>query len=332
MGQFDTKTPSVGISGIQHQQIVADSRTVFCSIPGWYLITAIGGGGSGGRVGSANGMAATGGGAGGFCQKKIKLNTGDAIVCVIGAGGVGVAAGSNGNAGGDTSVIVSGLRLLAKGGSGGNQATGAVTAPGAVGGMAFGGDVNFQGGGSGYATTSAVASCNAQTGGGAVGIYGIGYSSGNAVSTSGYNALTGGAGVGGRSGNATASTVSSMTYGGAQYGGAGDSTSGYGGAAVYSDTCPVSSRFLSPCGNKSYGIGNQYNIPGYPGSGGKGSSGGNGYEFSGGGGGAATGTDPGGSGGFCGGGGGANSASYTTGNSGAGGQGIVVIELLGANL
>lgn len=335
MGQFDSGVKTA-VGGVAYQQIVCDSKTVVATMDGVYLITAIGAGGSGAKNASANGMAATGGGAGGFCQKKIRLKIGDPIMCTVGAGGEGVAGGVNGNSGGATVVKAGGFLLTAKGGAGGTQSTGAVTVPGAAGGMAYGGDANVQGGGSGSATTVAVALCNAQTGGGAVGIYGIGYPSGNASSSGAYYAITGGAGVGGSSGSVTSSTASAVSYGGGQHDSAGSIVNGVGSTyPSASNSMPVSSRFLSPCGNKSYGVGNQYNYSSYPGAGGSSVSqytAYNGTEFCGGAGGAGGAIAPYYAGaGMFGGGGGATSDGYysTTNNSGAGGNGVVVIEYLG---
>lgn len=235
------------------QRIIMSSQDFIAPRDGSYRVTAIGGGGSGGRSSSyGNGLRATGGGAGGFSQKVVQLAKGDELTIIVGAGGVAPAAAGarDGADGGTTTVTGPGIALTAAGGKGGLHGIGAGTTPGAEGGTASGGDVNVTGGGSGSATTAAVDKCKAATGGGAVGIFGVGYSSGDAESSGGFNAFTYGAGVGGKSGDAYASTASVYSREGGPWGPSGDALNGYG----------VSAERIFP-GNITY-AGNEAGLPG----------------------------------------------------------------------
>lgn len=181
----------------------------------------------------ASSAVASGAAAGGLSVKTLRVKAGDAFSALLAAGGGQVSAvvsmGAtnglrlNGNAGGDSTVVGPNANMAASGGAGGNGAfvaAGPVSAAGAVGGAATGGDENYTGGNSGTAAVT-VGSGVAATGGGAVGWNGPGYSSGNAtVSSSAGNpagASSGGAGTGGASGAAVASTAAT----GASTGGAG---------------------------------------------------------------------------------------------------------------
>lgn len=207
------KAAQGGSKAIFKERPLWKSGTFVAPVSAVYLVTAIGPGGSGAWAPTGAGTAATGGAAGGMAQKKVRLNAGDQLTIVIGAGGTPPAtAGTNGNDGGNTTVSGPGLALIARGGKGGKtKPLGTGTADGAVGGLAEGGDVNLQGGGSGSATTTATTTgVEALTGGGAVAIKGVGHPSGAA--TSGFStALTGGAGVGGPSGDAVSTTQKAIT-------------------------------------------------------------------------------------------------------------------------
>lgn len=318
---------------ILSQQVVMASRVWTCQIAGDYLLTAIGPGGSGALApASGNGRGATGGQAGGLAQKRVSLNAGDQLTLTIGAGGAAQAtAGANGNAGGVTTVVGAGVNLVANGGEGGKTApAGAGTIPGAsAGGTASGGDINVTGGGSGSATVAAVASCMAVTGGGAVGVYGTGYASGNASSSGGFIARTGGAGVGGNSGDATSSTTNTDTKGGsstrpsasATNGGGAWATNALNANATFSSSLTISAmvagRLLSPIGGPTT------NGNGEPGAGGVdayipgifGGSAANSIGNT-----SGVGATIGGGGGGC---------TYPSGVGDPGGQGVVIIELLG---
>ena len=146
------------------------SKTWVTPVKGRYLVTAIGGGGSG----AYNGTSAGSGGAGGLAQSLWDLAAGFSLVLTCGAGGVGVStANTNGNAGGTTTVSGSGLTTLTANGG----AAGIKSYAGSAGGTASGGNIMNVTGGSGF------------KGGGAVGVYGTGYS-GNSTDFAG-------AGVGG---------------------------------------------------------------------------------------------------------------------------------------
>lgn len=334
MGQFDSGGAVTYSGAILSQQVIGSSRTWVCMMTGEYLISAIGGGGSGAlSPSSGNGLGATGGQAGGFSQKRVKLLAGDRITLTIGAGGAAQATnGANGNAGGATTVVGVGVNLVANGGEGGKTApAGAGTIPGAsAGGTASGGDINVTGGGSGSATVAAVASCMAVTGGGAVGVYGIGYASGDASSSVAYIARTGGAGVGGNSGNATATASSpTATYGASSTMPSPSATNGTGGRAknalgtnaTFSSSFTISAmatgRLLSPIGGPTT------SGDGEPGAGGVdayvpgvfGGSAANSVGNT-----SGVGATIGGGGSGC---------TYHSGVGDPGGQGVVVIELLG---
>ena len=240
--------------GFPEQRAFTTSGSFVAPRTGKYLLTAIGGGAAGTNGGR-------GGGAGGFAQKLVSLSAGDVIIYTVGAGGV-----LNGAAGGNTTITAPGVSFAANGGT----AT--------AGGTASGGDVNVQGGSSGNVVAS---------GGGAVGVYGVGYESAASEGS-------GGAGVG------SASTGS--TPGNALALGGGYSFDFFG-------------RILCPAGSG----GNMK-----PGSGGIGSGVGEaGGMFSGGGGGGAQYSPQyAGAGGMFGGGGGGSALGL----GGAGGKGGVIIE------
>lgn len=211
------KAAQGGSKAIFKERPIWSSGTFIVPVSAVYLVTAIGPGGSGAWAPAAgNGKAATGGAAGGLAQKKVRLNKGDQLTIVIGAGGQPPAtAGQNGGDGGNTTVSGPGLALIARGGKGGKtKAAGLGTVEGAVGGLAEGGDENLPGGPSGSATiTAAVAAAVAITGGGAVAVKGVGYKSGDA-SSGAQVAATGGAGVGGQSGDAISTSGTTYTPGG----------------------------------------------------------------------------------------------------------------------
>jgi hypothetical protein len=184
---------------------------------------------------------ASGGAAGGLCIKTIRVEAGDTFLATLGSGGALVStttAGSriNGNAGGTSTVTGPNTSMTANGGAGGNGgyvASGTVSAAGAAGGTASGGDANYPGGGSGTAAVTGVCGV-AATGGGAVALNGVSYSSGNATAaTTGgrLGAASGGAGTGGSSGAALANASSPATTGGAGAAGASAAATNADGAA-----------------------------------------------------------------------------------------------------
>lgn len=264
-----------GAAGFYNQLLIADSRTYTTVSKGKYLITVIGGGG-GGRSGSAN---ARGGGAGGMCQSILQLGAGTNLNIVIGAGGSATANTDGGN-GGTSSVEIVGLTLMTAQGGIGGKTTGA-----SLGGSASGGNVrNIAGGNAGDLNLS---------GGGAVGVYGIGHSSTTAI----------GAGTGSPTGASILSGTTNFNVDPA------------GQQRGFSDSF-IGSRFLLPCGSIST---TSAAFPQNPGVGGNGSRV-NGGMYAGGY--SPTGA-VGGNGGFGGGGGGGAIVGQT---GGLGGQGCVIIE------
>lgn len=118
----------------------------------WLRITAIGAGGGGGGVdGQGANTARHGGcGGGGATARSLITDIAASYTVTIGAAGTGGAAGNNnGTAGGDTTVVGTGLNLSAGGGGEGNGGTavaGSGTSAGGAGGIATGGDDNLSGG------------------------------------------------------------------------------------------------------------------------------------------------------------------------------------------
>lgn len=120
---------------------IASSGNFTAPQDGWYLVTAIGAGGSGARQINIGDVRS--GAAGGFSQKKVWLQKGAVLACVIGAGGT-IASGAGalaGNPGTATTVAGPGVNLTCNGGEGGS-----LTAVNSVGGAASGGDINIKGG------------------------------------------------------------------------------------------------------------------------------------------------------------------------------------------
>lgn len=131
-------------------------------------VYVIGAGGSGGACAAPSPSSrATGGGAGGMAMKTIDVVAGCTWTATIGSGGSFVSGPStNGNTGGCSCFTDGTTSVIGLGGAGGC----AGSASAALGGCASGGDVNIQGGCGGAVPSTT-------TGGGAVGLLGIGYSS-----------------------------------------------------------------------------------------------------------------------------------------------------------
>jgi hypothetical protein len=215
-----------------------------------YLVVAGGGGGAGGQ---ANGNGTGGGGAGGFRTASIILTSGTAYTATVGAGG---AAGQNNQVGakGADSVFGSvtsaggggGATYLtatnANGGSGGGGGGGGpgpgsgTSGQGNAGGVGFGSNVPFRGGGGGGANS--VGSTGASTGNGGAGsassISGatVTYAGGGGGGGfTGYPSSGGAGGGGGGAGGAANGTSGSANTGGGGGGGGWDTPSwGAGGA------------------------------------------------------------------------------------------------------
>lgn len=207
---------------------------------GWHQFIMTGGGGQGGAVMNSSQGAATGGGAGGFTSKVVFLIVGQTVNYTRGGGaaaGVLSAVGvRNGTDGGMSVLTGPGISLVAMGGEGGKTSisTGGPAVAGGVGGIASGGDVNYQGGDGGSILAGAwKAGTWLASGGGAVTIQGERYSAGSPntfSSTSGLYAATGGAGVGGNSGSATSPGSVASSSGGGGSGGPSPNTASLGGA------------------------------------------------------------------------------------------------------
>jgi len=216
MGQFD-KTVLTHTASPKLARVITSSGFIKIPMTGTWMITLIGAGGSGASCTGGNYGGWTGGGAGGCVMHIVKLQKDEMITCVIGAQAAGVTGQSAGNSGGDSSVSGSSFMLRAGGGGGGNfLATSTAQVYGGAGGSASGGNIiNVPGGSGGNAKANdATTGSYAASGGGAVGIFGRGFSAGNAQASGGYAAFTGGAGCGGSSGNATSSTIAVFTQGG----------------------------------------------------------------------------------------------------------------------
>ena len=238
-----------------YERLIVESGNFVVPYTGRYLVTAIGGGGSGG-CGDGGASLCSGGGAGGMAQKSVLFKKNDVLTIVVGAAGAAVVTGAPraGNAGGNTTVSGPGLALVANGGGPGNYRSAATvgTASGAVGGTATGGDLNITGGGSGTATAlTGGTSQHVLTGGGSVGVYGVGYASGDAATSVVFNVYGGGAGTGGRSANLT-NTGSAQING---EGGGPISSATFIGNTGF-DYGAIQTRLLLPAGvteNESYG-------------------------------------------------------------------------------
>lgn len=152
------------------------------------IIHAIGAGGSGGVAMLAGpvglpsfGMKASGAGAGGRSKKRVSLKAGEQLIITPGAGGAGKTANSNsksaGNDGGNTTVTGPNINIVAGGGKAGSVGVITDNVLGGLGGIATGGDLNFQGGRGGdmppYPSTGSNMNINFATGGGCVDVFGV---------------------------------------------------------------------------------------------------------------------------------------------------------------
>jgi hypothetical protein len=314
-----------------YAKLFTSSTTFTPPQTGTYRVTVIGGGGSGATFEGTTAGQCTGGGAGGMAVKTLVLDSAVTYTVTIGAGGAAqndATAGAHaGNAGSASSFSGTGITTIqGNGGAGGTAGTGA--RPAAAGGTASGGDFNITGGNGGATVTSA--GDFAATGGGAVGWFGVGYSSGTAQGSGTGAAASGGAGVGGKSGDAsTTNSVNSRTMGGSSAGSSPDQLgSGTGASApsfpdyVVFTPLDISGSSGSPTAEPGFGSGGcgsfVADVEGTK----------NGNIFAGGGGvysSNAT-TTFGGNGGLGGGGGAAGSEGAYNCVSGAGGDGLIIVE------
>lgn len=154
-----------GGNPLYFEKVFLTSTTWTVPVTGKYLVTAIGGGGSG-AAGVQTTFFIGSGAAGGLAQALVPLAAGTVLTITCGAGGAAVAGSTTataGNNGGTTTVTGDVLNLIANGGQGGVTNFNTTSASG---GTASNGNVmNVTGG-------------NGRRGGGAVGVYGTGYSGG----------------------------------------------------------------------------------------------------------------------------------------------------------
>jgi len=240
MGQFGL--PNKAPQSIA--EFYPSSITWTCYYTGWYRLSALGAGGSGGAIyrSAANFGSATGGGGGAFAEKEVYLIVGDTLTIVVGAGGARTAStvdvtGVNGNDGGETTIhgasgsdICLAINIHAGGGGHGHFAIingEAIT--GGVGGTVSGNyDLGFAGGAGGDALhTSAYR--NASGGGSSGSPYGIGGRGGHSKRTTAH-ANTGGGGIAGNHGGDITATAT-FTHGASSFESAPNNADGVSGNA-----------------------------------------------------------------------------------------------------
>lgn len=121
------------------------------------------GGGAGGAGRSTTNLSGSGGGGGGYCFVKITgLSPSTTYTCSIGAGGAGGADATNGNDGGNTTLIIGATTYTATGGIKGLTAA---SSNGGAGGTGINGDVNINGqNGAATSSTGSVAVISSQGG------------------------------------------------------------------------------------------------------------------------------------------------------------------------
>lgn len=194
------------------------------------FVQEVGAGGGGGGASTAAGQAAasTGGASGGNAQRLFTAaEVGASATVTIGAAGTGASGNSAGNAGGNTSIALTGtgtITMTAAGGNGGNNTGASASALNVVasagGAVTNGGEGSFSGGRAQSAVTFAAAA-SACGGRGADSIFGAGgYGASNAANdggaATGYGAGGGGAaainGGSGTGGNGTAGFVWIMEF------------------------------------------------------------------------------------------------------------------------
>lgn len=204
-----------------------------------YDIFAVGASGSGGSVVSGDGRA-TGGGGAGWSRDWGEVATDTAVTVTLGAPGAGTTAASgaqNGNDGGTTTVVGTGINISITGGKKGLASATATAANGGDGGVASGGKFNVNGSRGGNIATTATGP--KATGGGSVNLFATATANATrggdiANSIVGSGQATGGGGVGGRGGDNP--TGNSTTAGGGAGGDAGDGATSPVGADITGGT------------------------------------------------------------------------------------------------
>lgn len=212
-------------------EVAHASRAITAIYDGVVDILVIGGHGSGGVVSGGNNGFVTGASAGEAAAVfSMPVARGDNLVATIGAGGAAVTASGTartpGNNGNDTTVVINGRTIIAKGGRGalvGPSGTPLVGPRGGYGGS--GGDIHVEGGAGG--SIVATTSLQACAGSGAVGILLNPHTlrAGGDVNSTGNAQLAGGAGVGGKGGDA-GGTSAGYPGGGGSGGAAATATAG----------------------------------------------------------------------------------------------------------
>lgn len=155
---------------------------------------AVGGGGGGAAGDGGRGEPNTGGGGGGLSWARFKVTPGETLTIAVGAGGTSLA-GSDGTAGGLSSISRSGVDLVVAGGGGGGFERN--EGPGGTGGTHSVGAVYAGGGGAGGTGGSATDGSGGSGGGGAGGYSGNGGTGGSSSGTNGLAGVGGAAGGGG---------------------------------------------------------------------------------------------------------------------------------------
>jgi uncharacterized protein (UPF0218 family) len=183
-----------------------DDTNVTIEESGWYRWSLVGPAGSGAR---ASAGASSGAGGGAFCEKTKYMTVGDVVTINLGSPGAAPAGdNTNGNDGWDSTLVCAArdISMTAGGGKKGTYTTtNGVTKTGGLGGVATGGDINYDGGKGGDAQhlTGGIE----QGGGGAAGSpAGPGGDGGDAIAASTAIIAAGGGGAIGdkKGGNATA--------------------------------------------------------------------------------------------------------------------------------
>ena len=129
-GSFST-TVVGNVEGVGQEQYVSAGTFTFVVPAGVTTISAvcIGGGGGGAGGDGGRGQTNNGGGGGGLCYGRIPVTAGESLTVVVGAGGASVT-GSNGTAGGNTTISRGANTLMsALGGAGGLERNGQVAGP-----------------------------------------------------------------------------------------------------------------------------------------------------------------------------------------------------------
>jgi hypothetical protein len=135
-------TPPSGDLGFSQAQTFNSSGTFTVPASGKFKVTIIGGGGSGACSAAVSSGTGSGAGAGTVVKWFTGATPGTVATVTIGAGGAGQGAPGDGNAGGNSTFVLSGFTTLSANGGAGGVASG--NGPSA-GGSATGGDINSRG-------------------------------------------------------------------------------------------------------------------------------------------------------------------------------------------